>query len=142
SATFFRQIGSTVGVTTLGAVFAFTLVTGMAAVKPGPALAGIEARKALAAEAGGEGGSPMKMQVDVKGWKANVEKTLTVPSTREPALAAVDKLDADTKRAFTEAIRAIYAWGLGIAILGFLATLFVPERPLRKAQARVSTASE
>ncbi|MBX7196774.1 MAG: MFS transporter, partial [Sandaracinaceae bacterium] len=70
SATFFRQIGSTVGVTTLGAVFAFTLVTGMAAVKPGPALAGIDAAKALAAEAGGEGGSPMKMQVDVKGWKA------------------------------------------------------------------------
>ena len=46
------------------------------------------------------------------------------------------------ERAFTEAIRAIYLWGLGIAVLGFLATLFVPERPLRKAQARVSTASE
>ena len=40
---------------------------------------------------------------------------------------------------FTTAIRAIYAVGLALAVLGLLATLFLPERPLRKASARVST---
>lgn len=137
SVTFFRQIGSTVGVTVLGAVFAFTLLSGMSTVKPGPGLAGIEPPKALAAEAS-EGGSPIHMQVDVKGWKQAVEAARP-PEQRAPALAAVDELDRDTKRAFTEAIKAIYAWGFAIAILGFLATLFVPERPLRKAAARVTT---
>jgi len=138
SATFFRQIGSTLGVTVLGAVFAFTLVSGMAAVKPGPELADIAPPVVVASTAGGEGASTVRMQVDVAGWKAAVEKARP-PEARGAALAAVDRLDRDTKRAFTEAIRAIYSWGFGIAILGLLATLFIPERPLRKAEARVST---
>lgn len=136
--TFFRQIGSTLGVTVLGAAFAFTLVSGMATVSPGPELSGITPPAAVAAAGAGEGAGPARMQVDVAGWRAAVEKARP-PAERAPAIAAVERLDRDTKRAFTDAIRAIYKWGFVIAILGLLTTLFVPERPLRKAAARVPT---
>lgn len=134
SVTFFRQIGSTLGVTALGAAFALTLVSGMATIQPGPALAGVEApaSKAPASE------THVPMMVDVPGWKRAAElKHANDPVARAAALAAVDELDRETKRAVTDATRAIYRWGLLLAIGGLLCSLVVPQIPLRKAREKV-----
>jgi hypothetical protein len=36
------------------------------------------------------------------------------------------------KKAFTDALRRVYFWGLFVVALGFLVTLFLPELELRK----------
>ncbi len=127
SVTFFRQIGSTLGVTALGAVFALTLVSAMSTIQPGPALAGVEPPASKSA-----GEMPVQMQVDVPAWKQAVEKKL---GHDEAALAAVDELDRQTKRAVTDATTAIYKWGLLLALGGLACSLFIPQIPLRKARA-------
>lgn len=135
SATFFRQIGSTLGVTLLGAVFAFSLASGLSKVRPAPVLAGVA--PPAAAEVASEGGAPIRLHVDVPAWRDRVHKTFADPTVRAQALAAVDDLDRETKRRFTDAVRAIFVWGLGIALLGLVCTSLIPELPLRKAAARV-----
>lgn len=137
SASFFRQIGSTIGVTTLGAVFAVTLLDGVASVRPGPELAGITPVAMVAGEAA-EGASPVRLRVDVPAWRAAVARARP-PEEHARAFAAVDRLDRAQKHAFAESIRAIYVWGLALACLALLVTLFVPQLPLRKATARVPT---
>jgi EmrB/QacA subfamily drug resistance transporter len=135
SVTFFRQIGSTLGVTALGAAFALTLVAGLTAIHPASALAGVDppVTKNVAAERA----MPVQMHVDVPAWRVQVEKAYSDPSQRAAALAAVDELDRETKRAVTDATKAIYRWGLFLALGGLLCSLFIPQIPLRKAAAKV-----
>lgn len=135
SVTFFRQIGSTLGVTALGAAFALTLVSALTTMPPASALAGVHPAVSKAAES--ERAMPVQMHVDVPAWKQEIERTLTEPSRRAAALAAVDELDRGTKRAVTDATGAIYRWGLLLALAGLLCSFFIPQIPLRKAAARV-----
>lgn len=136
SVTFFRQIGSTLGVTALGAVFALTLVSGLTAIYPGGALANVQAPVAHATPAE-EGRVPVQMHVDVPAWRQQVEKTFSDPGQRSAALEAVNELDRKTKIAVTDATSAIYRWGLLLALGGLICSAWIPQIPLRKAQARV-----
>lgn len=140
SVTFFRQIGSTLGVTALGAVFALTLVSGLTAIHPGGALGAVEAPALHAAAGGGEASMPVQMHVDVPAWRKQVEKTFSDPAQRAAALEAVDDLDRKTKLAVTDATSAIYRWGLLLALGGLICSAWIPQIPLRKAQARVPVA--
>jgi len=133
SVTFFRQIGSTLGVTVLGAAFALTLVAGLTAIHPAGALATVDAP----ANKAGEGAIPVQLHVDVPAWKQSVEKQYSDPAHRAAALEAVDELDRKTKIAVTDATRAIYRWGLLLALGGLICSLWIPQIPLRKAQTRV-----
>jgi len=136
SVTFFRQIGSTLGVTALGAAFALTLVSGLTAIHPASALGSIEAPTARA-EVSSERGMPVQLHVDVPAWRAQVDKTFTDPAERAAALEAVDELDRKTKIAVTDATKAIYRWGLLLALAGLVCSAWIPQIPVRKARARV-----
>jgi hypothetical protein len=51
------------------------------------------------------------------------------------AVAAVGEVEGALKDGFTRAISAIYRIAIVISVLGFLLTLFLPERPLRRSNA-------
>jgi hypothetical protein len=78
-----------------------------------------------------EGGMHVQIRVDVPAYKAAIAKL--PEAQKQPALAALDRWDHQTKSAFTSAIGAIYRWGLLAAFAGLIITLFIPELPLRKA---------
>lgn len=90
----------------------------------------------LATVGGGESVMPVQLHVDVAAWRAQVAKYVE-PSQRAAVLAAVDELDRDTKQAVTSATRAIYRWGLLLALGGLLCSLLIPQLPLPRAAAPV-----
>lgn len=57
--------------------------------------------------------------------------------TQAQAFKVVDRIEQGVKEALTIAISQIYRIGIGIALLGFFLTLFIPELPLRKSNAPV-----
>jgi EmrB/QacA subfamily drug resistance transporter len=158
--TFFRQIGSTIGVALLGTVFAATLATSMNE-GTAKALARLppEVREQLQASGtGGSGGEGLEsgQGFPAKQLEANLRASFTarerevVSRLEGPArteamsrlraeeartLAAVDEVGQALKDGFTEAISAIYRIAIFISVLGFLLTLFLPERPLRRTNA-------
>ncbi|MGZ3424411.1 MAG: DHA2 family efflux MFS transporter permease subunit [Polyangiales bacterium] len=131
AATFFRSIGSTLGVSAFGLVFAATLLGRVAEVKTPPELAAIHVEQKNEGNAVAEGGMTIQMRVDVPGYRAEIERL--PEAKRQPALTALAAWDRDTKIAFTAAIAAIYRWGILVAIIGLIITLSIPELPLRKA---------
>lgn len=162
--TFFRQIGSTIGVALLGTVFAATLASSMTE-GTAKAMAHLppEVREQLQASGtGGSGGEGMEsgqgfsgkqLEADLRASfaarESALEATLTGPAREEAlsrlraeearTLAAVDEVGQALKEGFTEAISAIYRIAIFISVLGFLLTLFLPERPLRRTNAPLPT---
>ena len=161
SATFFRQMGSTIGVALLGTVFGVALSSSMAtrmaeATRDVP----VELRQQLAPRqaTGGhasEEGGPTERSFDAAALKARIAEDFTkqrealAPAAQAGDLAAkerltgleqaqrtaeatVDKAALAFKEAFSEATRDIYRITLLIAVLAFLVTLALPELPLRK----------
>jgi EmrB/QacA subfamily drug resistance transporter len=139
AATFFRQIGSTIGVTVLGVVFATSLGAGLARNPPPPVLAA-EVAQLGSGSATEEGDS--RMHVDVPRLSAILDATIGDPAERARAQGELLAWDRATKAAFTDAIAAIYKAGLVIAILGLLCTLALPELPLRRSGERRVSAGE
>ncbi|HEX8441896.1 MDR family MFS transporter [Archangium sp.] len=160
SVTFFRQMGSTIGVALLGTVFASTLA---ASVDTGTARATAslppEVRAQLQASGtGGSGGEDMgagqafpaeRIEQDVRSGFAARERELEAKLEGAARTQALSKLEAEEARAvaavgeveqamkegFTRAISAIYRIAIVISLLGFLLTLFLPEQPLRHTNA-------
>lgn len=137
SATFFRQIGSTVGVSVLGVVFAATLARESRAIPPVPELAALAARTPpLPAPDPAEGprspASP-RLHVDVTRERIGIERAYSHdPAARSRALAALNRLDRETKLAFTRAIESVHRFALVFSLIGLLITLRLPELPLRR----------
>lgn len=142
TATFFRQMGSTIGVTILGSVFAATLGTQLpqrvaAATTNAPASV-----KAILGTADEDAGSE-QFGFDVERLKERVRVQLaSEPGQQEAALATVDRVSDAFKDAYTIAIARIYRFALWIALAGLLITLLIPERPLRKSQIATTTVLE
>ena len=114
SVTFFRQMGSTIGVALLGTVFASTLATTLA-TRTTEATAGLPpevSERLQLSGTGGGGGEPL--------------------SEEPPAVGQVEQV---RKEGFTRAISAIYRIAILISVVGFLLTLFLPELPLRRSNA-------
>jgi EmrB/QacA subfamily drug resistance transporter len=156
TATFFRQMGATLGVTVVGAVFASTLAQGLHAEigRVGTDVP-IELREQLVTGRGGEvEEGPTQTSFDPQRvhdciehhFEAEREHILaTVPDERERAqaiaelerarderLRSVDELARAAKVAFTIAIERIYRVCVGFALLALLITLALPELPLRR----------
>jgi EmrB/QacA subfamily drug resistance transporter len=156
SATFFRQMGSTLGVTVVGAVFASTLATGLH-----DQLARVDAdippdlRDQLLTGRGGEvEEGPSQTSFDVERVHDCIQHhyeterdhiATTVVDPHEQAVAleslardrdarmhSVDELSRAAKVAFTTAIERIYRVCVGFALLALLITLALPELPLRR----------
>lgn len=127
--TFFRQMGSSIGVAMLGAVFGTTLaaqlparLTPLAAELP-PGLT----RELPSLGAPGEEG---RAQVHFPG------AVLRDLAGREPGdtaalLALIDRAERAYQEVFTESISRIYRISLVLVALGFAITLLIPELPLR-----------
>ncbi len=103
SSQFFRQVGATVGAAVFGSILTQSLATQMAKA---PGHAGVrmtldQLQKLVAANNGGAG----------------------------PAKAIV--VDPVVRIAFSAAMVDVFYVGLGIAVLGLIAVLFIPELPLR-----------
>lgn len=155
--TFFRQMGSTIGVALLGTVFAATLASSMA----GDTTARLppEVRERLQPlGTGGSGGEGMgagqafpakQLEADLRKdfaarerevearleGSARTEALSRLQAEEARAIAAVGEVEQTLKSGFTEAISAVYRIAILISVLGFLLTLFLPERPLRPTNA-------
>lgn len=144
AATFFRQMGSTVGLAIFGTVFATTLAssieTRLADATRGlpPALVAQLRAPAPTSEEGASAGAGFdtdraKDAVRAR-FAAERAQAGDVPALRDAeatALGAVDTVDRALKEAFSEAIARIYLVGIFIAILGLLASSVLPVLPLR-----------
>ncbi|MGO9310101.1 MAG: MDR family MFS transporter [Spirochaetia bacterium] len=66
----------------------------------------------------------------------------TIRSSLDSTAAALTaQVGMALKKAFTEAVRRVYFWGIFIIATGFLFTLFLPEITLRKTHGHVNAAS-
>ena len=141
AATFFRQMGATVGIAIVGTVFATTFASGLqanldTATRDMPA----DLRGGVMARPGAEQGTEDRSQVafDAARVQAKIDAQLDrlPPAERDRAKAAahasVQKIAYAFKRTFTDAIIACFWLSLAIGIAGFLVTIFLPSLPLRK----------
>ncbi len=103
SGQFFRQIGATVGAAVFGAIMTQSLAAQMAKVNT-------------------HGGAPMTFD--------QLQAMVVANSARGKAAGAV-VVDPLVRTAFSAAMVDAFYVGLGIAVLGLIAVLFVPELPLR-----------
>ncbi|MHB8874240.1 MAG: MDR family MFS transporter [Myxococcaceae bacterium] len=146
TSTFFRQMGSTVGVALVGTVFA-TALAGELRTRVAPAAEGLPPRLAAGLLSGqlGAGGAhhlkfePERLKEQVREHFAKERRSLegdpaglfALDEAEQRALGAVDRVGEATREAFTQAIQRIYRLAFLVAALGFLLTLFLPEVPLR-----------
>ncbi|MDQ3264072.1 MAG: MFS transporter [Myxococcota bacterium] len=164
TATFSRQLGSTVGLALMGTVFATALSSGMTQglepvmQKVPPALRSqLGALLTPGAAPDGESGAgidpqQLRQQV-VEGFDQRVAALTSqlrdvpredprwraverIESARAPALLLMDEAAAAMKVAFTHGVRRIYQVSLLIALLGLALTLLAPEIPLREGTPR------
>ncbi|WP_342377741.1 MFS transporter [Myxococcus stipitatus] len=144
AATFFRQLGMTLGVALMGAVFATTLShelkTRVAQATEGlPPHLRAELRSATSGSHG-EGG-PSHAAFEPEAVKARLRTELEGTQPREDmdhALAAVDRTDQALKEAYTTAVKAVYRCAILVALLAFLVTLRLPEQPLRRTRSQAA----
>ncbi|MEN9798735.1 MAG: hypothetical protein RL653_2431 [Pseudomonadota bacterium] len=158
AASFFRQMGSTMGVAVLGTVFGAALGAGMqvqlreATEGMDPALRAQfaermdDSRTQAPAGEGAPGASAPSLDAarekirrafDARrsAVQGQVQALAGLAQAEQAALSAVDRVDRARKQAFAEAVAQIYRYALGLAVLALLATLAIPALPLRRTQA-------
>ncbi len=144
AATFFRQMGATVGLAIVGTVFATSIASAMqermgeATREASPALrAQLEQRGEQPA---GEGGG--RAMFDARRIEAAVDANIDNDPTLSPdrraqlkgeAHATIARVGAAFKRAFTDALLNVFLVSLLVAGLALAITLFLPSLALRKA---------
>ena len=102
---------------------------------PPQAVATVQGQDAVIARvAQGIQGSEAAVVAQVKA-QAVSQAVGAIEAGRPGILHAVDVFGAGFKRALTDAVTQIFRYGLIIVLLGFVATLLLPQRPLRKGGA-------
>lgn len=144
-ATFFRQMGSTIGLAILGTVFGTTLSAEMAvnmkaaAADAPPALASMFAEGRAGAPAvdaeGGGGAAAFDLAAIEARVNAGIDNAPMPPDKKNQAKAdahqALLKLERAVKQSFSTAIAHIYLVGLLMALLIVAAASVIPIGPLR-----------
>ena len=137
AATFFRQMGATVGIAIIGTVFATSFAgdlpknLGAAMEQVPPELRGQIMEKRANADDSRVAFDTEKVRVRVD---AQLE-TLPEPQRAEAmtkAHAGIDHVSYAFKRTFTDSIIACFWLSLAIGIAGFAVTAFLPALPLRR----------
>lgn len=127
AATFFRQIGSTVGVTVLGLALATGLAAHLAPLTPPPGLPAIDERP-IAGDS-----TTLVLRVDTNAYLAAIDRAPHGDRAwHTQRLADLKAYDHATKAAFTRATRRIYDWALVIGVIGLCVTIALPDARLRK----------
>ncbi len=142
AATFFRQIGSTMGVTLLGVVYAVVLAFGLQQISVPTALEHLSEMPSVTPAASAEvaldehaSGGVGTMHVDIPVYTSAIDRTYPPGSaSHRSAMGALMNYSAETKASVTNAIAWVYRGGLLLAVLGLLATLRIPELPLQHAR--------
>jgi len=152
AATFFRQLGMTLGVALLGTVFATTLSSELSARMAQATAALPQAVRAeldratpdLSAEGGPTGqvfhapDVKARLHAEFEAERRRVEAGPTpevrakVDAEERQALAAVDAADRAVKESFTRGVSAVYHVALLLAVVALLVTLLLPEQHLRR----------
>lgn len=157
--TFFRQLGSTVGVALAGVVFA-TVLSSQLQARTAQVADGmpVEVREHVPAQApgpvgeGGEGPAPGQVfrAAEVKArlrtaFEAQRQQAgqgqdseagrARVDAAEREAIAAVDRMERGTKEAYTQATSSVYRVAILVALVALLLTALLPERPLRRGPA-------
>jgi EmrB/QacA subfamily drug resistance transporter len=136
AATFFRQLGSTIGIALLGTVFATSFSSAVARDMP-PANELPPAMQAKLAEGGGSRGGHSTF--DARKAKAAADQGIDAAPmpdaqravAKERAHAAIDRVDHALKGAFTHSLANVFWVSLAIAIAGLFITVALPSLPLR-----------
>jgi EmrB/QacA subfamily drug resistance transporter len=138
AATFFRQLGSTIGIAVLGTVFATSFSSAVARDMP-PANEMPPAMQAKMSEGGGGEGRGGHSTFDARKAKEAADRGIDAAPMPDPARkaakerahAAIDRVDHALKHAFTDSLVNVFWVSLAIAIAGLLVTLALPSLPLR-----------
>jgi predicted MFS family arabinose efflux permease len=132
AATFFRQMGGTIGIAIVGTIFATSFAASLQRDMPP------DARAQMAQHAsGGEGDA--RVAFDVKKIQAKADADIDaspMPPARKDAAKAqahanIEKVGRVFKTAFTDALVRAFWVSLAIALVGLLITAFLPALPLR-----------
>jgi MFS family permease len=140
--TFSRSLGQVIGVAVFGTLFAATLTSSLA-YRVGSAMRELpEATRELVAPvvpAGGigrgEGASAGNVAFDAVQARDRILRRVP-PGARAAALAALDRVGAGVRHAFTDATRRLYQIGAGLALVTLLLSVGIPEIPLRRGAPR------
>lgn len=130
TATFVRQMGSSVGVAILGTVFSATLTANMQNDFL-PALPSTLMSE-FSAPQGAVGEHSQGATIDFNELKVQF-------AGDESTIAQLDSVQRLFQEAWADAIRTIFVAALIIVVLGFLVTLFIPEVPMPPKKARLPT---
>ncbi|NPC84354.1 MFS transporter, partial [Pyxidicoccus fallax] len=153
AATFFRQLGMTMGVALLGTVFAATLSgtleSGLSRATEGLPES-LRAQVAVASPGTSAEGGPAgevfqprevkeRLRAEFEAERLRVEAGPDATGARarleaeeRRALESVDRVDLTLKEAFTRGVSAVYRVAILIALLALAVTFFLPELPLRR----------
>ncbi|WP_164010848.1 MDR family MFS transporter [Pyxidicoccus trucidator] len=150
AATFFRQLGMTMGVALLGTVFAATLSSELGARMPA-ATAGlpesVRAQVAVATPGTSGEGAPaggsfqagevkarLRTEFDAERRRVGATERARVDAEEQRALESVDQAWQALKASFTSGVSAVYRVAILIALLALGVTCFLPEQPLRRGR--------
>jgi EmrB/QacA subfamily drug resistance transporter len=135
AATFFRQMGTTIGIAIIGTIFATSFAGSLKREMP-PA---DQMPAAMRAERSADEGNA-RVAFDAKTAKANADRNIEMSpmpeagkaAAKQRAHAAIDGVDRAFKQAFTGALINVFWISLVIALIGLLITAFVPQLTLRR----------
>jgi EmrB/QacA subfamily drug resistance transporter len=136
--TFSRSLGQVIGVAVFGTMFAATLTSSLAS-RVGIAVRDLpEATRAVVAPvvpaggaAQGEGAAAGNVAFDVVAARERVLRQLP-DGSRAAAIAALDRVGAGVRHAYTDATRRLYFVGMVLALVTLALSAGIPELPLRR----------
>ena len=138
SATFVRQMGSSMGLAFLGTVFSAHLAMGFATqIEPQiPAQFKVALTSDMSAEEAQSHTKSQAASFDFDQLRRSIQEQVTEPTAQAQAMAKVDTLQRSFRVLWADATRQIFWFGFFIIIIGLLITVFIPEVPMGPAQKR------
>jgi len=136
SATFVRQMGSSMGLAFLGTVFSAHLALGFATqIEPQiPAQFRVAMSTDISAADAESHTKSQAASFDFDQLKLSIQEQVTEPAAQAQAMAQVDKIQRSFRVLWADATRQIFWFGFFIIIIGLVITLFIPEIPMGPAQ--------
>ena len=139
AATFFRQMGTTIGIAIIGTIFATTFAGALQRDMPKPEEMPPQMRAMMEKKGGGGGEGGARVAFDAKAIKAKADAGIdsspmpdfAKQQAKQNAHAAIDRVDHAFKGAFTRSLINVFWVSLAIALVGLLITMFLPQLPLR-----------
>ena len=138
SATFVRQMGSSMGLAFLGTVFSAHLAMGFATqIEPQiPAQFKVALTSDMSAEEAQSHTKSQAASFDFDQLRRSIQEQVTEPTAQAQAMAKVDTLQRSFRVLWADATRQIFWFGFFIIVIGLLFTVFIPEVPMGPAQKR------